>query len=291
MNEQQEFLGTGLIPDLPDERDYSYEKTFGASPIDWDQGFILPEPPDASQGNSDSCVAYSASYLHWQHKRKDYSRRDLFSRIALPYGAYLRDGVKQLCTTGQQDQKECPDPAQPNPANMRVKSDLPDSAGMDDLEASYFGMSVNMDIVAQAIRDHGGCILGVNGDWTNWSDLTNPKPPTKPEWAHALYVFGYQKRDGQRCIIAKSSWCRPGHNKHYIKEDYFTSGNVFSPWAIVPKKLMTKRYVLNDNGKIGLLMLEGFTGTVTFAKDEPSLQKLKEAMEYNGTEKTVTLPQ
>ena len=183
MSEQQEFLGTGLLPDLPDERDYKYEKTFGATaltPIDWSKEFRLPDPPNANQGNSDSCVSFSTSYLHWQHTGKVYSKRDLFSRIALQYGAYLRDGVRQICTTGQQDAHECPDPTQPNSANMRVKSTLPDSAGMDDLEASYFGIAdISPDGLARVIRDNKGCIFGVNGDWDSWSDLTNPKPPTK----------------------------------------------------------------------------------------------------------------
>src|ERR1051325_7522089 len=125
--------GTGLLPDQPDQRDYNFQQTFGAAPIDWTEEFRLPEPADENQGSSDACVAYSTSYLHWQLKGKDYSRRDLFSRIALQYGAYLRDGVKQVCTTGQQDRKECPDPQYPDPTSMRIKSLNPDSAGMDGL--------------------------------------------------------------------------------------------------------------------------------------------------------------
>ena len=109
-------------------------------------------------------------------------------------------------------------------------------------------------------------------------------------FSHALYAMGYHMHDNQKCIIAKSSWCSSTHKEHHIKQDYFASGNVFSPWAIVPKKKMIKKYFINDNGKIGLMILEGFTGTVTFAKDPQALESLKSALEFTGQESTITIP-
>src|SRR5687768_8995973 len=102
MPDETQNLGTGLLQDPHDARDFSAAFVFGAQQPDWTQEHRLPEPPNHNQRNSDSCVSHATSYLHWQLKGKDYSRRDLFSRIALGYGAFLRDGVKQVCATGQQ---------------------------------------------------------------------------------------------------------------------------------------------------------------------------------------------
>lgn len=243
-------FGTGFIPDVPDERDYNYQQTFGVAPIDWSVEFRLPEPPNENQGSSDACTAYSTSYLHWQLKGRDFSRRDLFSRIAQQYGAYLRDAVKQITVTGQQLRSECFDPQQPNPANMRVRSTTPDNMG--NLEASYFAVNpISIDTVAQAVRDHKGCIFGVNIDWDTWTDPTNPTPPKKNDGGHALYAMGYHTHDNQKCIIAKSSWCDQYHHEHHIKQDYFQSGNVFNPWCVVPKEVMTNVKLVKNGNELG----------------------------------------
>jgi len=291
-------LGTGAIVDMPDSRDYQYAfVAAGAAPVDWSQEFRLPEPPDENQGSSDSCVAHSSSYLHWQLKGKPYSRRDLFSRIALDFGAELRMGVKQLTKTGQQTKDECPDPKPQTPANMRVKSDKPDSAGADDLETEFFSVGNTIDQIAQAVRDHKGCIFGVVGNWNTWGDLTNPEPPSPNtvNWSHAIHAMGYHMHNGQKCVIAKSSWCNPSHKEHHIKENYFKAGMTFSPWAVVPKgEYMVKRYIVNKNGKLGVLVsVDGdgvFADTIFWAKSEAHLAVLKREYEIPDNAPTINYP-
>ena len=54
---------------------------------------------------------------------------------------------------------------------------------------------------------------------------------------------------------------------------------------------MTKRFKVNDNGKLGVMTLEGFTGTVQFCDnfaDWPEFQKL---LKVDETTPTITLPQ
>jgi hypothetical protein len=271
-----ENLGKGLVPQPVDKRDYNFAMVAAsAPPIDWTKEFRRPEPPNENQGIADDCVAHAVSYLHWAHKGKRYSRRDLFSRIALMYGAYLRDGMQVVCKVGQQTRDECPDPMEENPQNMRIRC-TPDTAGMDDLEAGFFAGGESIEQMAQAVRDFKGAVFGVKGDNAGWFDLTNPEPPRNEEWAHALCAFGYHTHNGQKCIIGKSSWCGGNHHEHHIRENYFISGNVFNNWVLVPKESqpMTKVFKIEDHGKQGVLVLEGFTGNAMFADTSETYDKL-----------------
>jgi hypothetical protein len=270
-------IGKGLIKQPRDSRDLNFAMIASvATPVDFTREYRLPNPPDKNQWYSDGCVSYATSYYHWQLKRKDYSQRDLFSRIALDYGAILRDGVKTLCNVGQQTVVECPVPQTPTPQNMRVKSNLPDSAGMDDVEAKYWLGGASIDQLAIAVRDYRGAVFGVYGDDDGWKfELTYPDPPKNPQWAHALYAMGYHLDNGMKCIIAKSSWCDGTHNEHHIKENYFKSGNVFDGWILVPKEiLMTKVFKVDDHGKLGVIVFEGYTATGFFADSEDMYNKI-----------------
>ena len=234
-------LGKGAIPDQKDERDYIAETQFGAAPIDWSKPFTLPEPKDSNQHFADDCVAESSSYLHEQLKGKIFSRRDLFCRIFLDYGAQLRDGVKQITEVGQADKKEVPDPAIPTPQNMRDSTGTKQEYRDDDKEANYFVVKQNsIDGVAQAVRDYQGAIFGVYGTNKGWADKDHPTPPNSLSdsglWSHAIYAYGYHLDGGQKCIIAKSSWCSGTHKRHHIKENYFIKGMTFNAWCVIPKE-------------------------------------------------------
>lgn len=241
-------LGKGCLPQPVDERDFQF--SFGAVPVEWTKEFRLPEPPNENQGSSLSCVGQATSYYHWQLNPKNFSRRDLYADIALPQGgAYLRDGVRRVVTKGQATRDEVPDPSPQTEVGMRDKTGLKDEYRTSDMAANYFVVPTNsIDAVAQTIRDFKGCLYGLNGDNKGWADLTNPKPPTKVEWGHAIYGFGYHMHDGMKCIISKSSWCQGSHHEHHIKENYFNSGNVFNAWTLIPKEqqVMTNAKLVKD---------------------------------------------
>lgn len=54
---------------------------------------------------------------------------------------------------------------------------------------------------------------------------------------------------------------------------------------------MTKRYIVKDGSKMGLLVSEGFGGNIVYAKDETALEQLKSALEFSGSEPIIELPQ
>jgi hypothetical protein len=236
-----EQLPKGALPDPIDERDYKVtEEMLGAVNVDWSREFRLPEPPNEDQDSSDDCVAEAWSYYHWQLKRKRYSRRDLFSRIALDYGAYIRDGGKEIVGRGQATREEVNDPEPQTPQNMRDPSGTRQEFRDDDKELNYFVLpQQDINGVAWGIQNYKGVVFGVNGTNAGWRDMKFPRPPFDGEsgmWGHALYAIGFHIcKDGQKCIIAKSSWCNTV-TEHHIRENYFLTGHTFNAWTLIPKE-------------------------------------------------------
>jgi hypothetical protein len=246
-----EDLPKGAIPDPVDERDFKAESIMGAAVVDWSKEFRLPVPTDEDQGQSDACVAYSSSYYHWQLHEKDFSRRDLFARIAQAQGAYIRDGVKAIVDQGQATRDEVPDPANPTYSNMRDKTGVNPQVEASDKELNYFVIANgSIDGVAAAVEMYQGVVFGVTGSNPGWQDLMNPRPPISGEttWGHALYAMGHHMHDGQKCIIAKSSWCN-SVKEHHIKENYFKAGKTFNAWTLIPKEQqMNPNVTIYKNG-------------------------------------------
>jgi hypothetical protein len=234
-----ELLPKGALPDTPDSRDF--EAPLGAVQVDWTQEFRLPEPPDEDQDSSDCCVAEAWSYYHWQLKGKKFSRRDLFCRIALPYGAYIRDGGLAIVKEGQATREEVKDPEPQTPANMRdSRGTKPEFRTDDKMINSFVLPQQDINGVAWGIKEYKGVVFGVNGNNDGWKDMKYPKPPVagEPIWGHALYAMGYHTCiDGQKCIIAKSSWCKTV-KEHHIRENYFFTGNTFNAWTLIPKETL-----------------------------------------------------
>jgi hypothetical protein len=232
-------LGKGCVPDVPDARDFSAEPLMGASaPVDWNTGLRLPDPGHEDQGSSDSCVAQAWSYYHNQIHAANYSRRDLFARIAQAYGASIRDGGLAIVNAGQATRDEVPDPQTETPQNMRDKTGINASEELPYEELNSFVIDRNsIDVVAQGIRDYKGVVFGVTGSNEGWQDMQNPRPPASGEntWGHALYAMGYHLHNGVKCIIAKSSWCSVVQ-EHHISEAYFVSGNTFNAWTLISKQ-------------------------------------------------------
>lgn len=56
-------------------------------------------------------------------------------------------------------------------------------------------------------------------------------------------------------------------------------------------KTMIKKFIIQDGAKLGVLVLEGFTGTIAFADTATHFQELKDAFGFTGTEKTIVIPQ
>src|ERR1035441_4912593 len=145
-------LPKGAVVDAPDSRDFAAAPHLSVlPPVDWSKGSGLSRPPLRDQGQADSCVAHAWSYYHQQIKGPEFSRRDLFARIAQQYGAGIRDGGWAIVTQGQQTEAELPDPNPETPANMRDKTGVTAVAEADDEEANSFIVPNDVESVAGAI--------------------------------------------------------------------------------------------------------------------------------------------
>lgn len=249
-----EEVGKGAAPDPLDYRDYRAENVMGAPDVDWSEPFLLPAPPQQDQANSLSCVAHAWSYYHWQLTGREYSRRDIYANIYLSPqgGAYIRDGGLRILNVGQATIDEVEDPVPQTENAMRSKIGLDNKFSESDREHDSFLINTyDIDAVAMAIKNYRGVVFGVTGSNAGWRDGASPRPPLPGEvtWGHALYLYGYHMHGSEKCVIARSSW---GYvPNHHITEPYFTSGNTFNPWTLIPKPQQGMEFLRIHDRKLG----------------------------------------
>jgi hypothetical protein len=271
-------LPKGCLVDQPDQRDFAAGPLLASlPPVDWNKGSGLSRPPLRDQNQADTCVAHSWSYYHQQIKGVEFSRRDLFARIAEVYGAYIRSGGWAIVTQGQQTEAELPDPSLETPANMRDRSGVDPAREADDQEINSFVVGNDAESVARAIVAYKGVVGGLTGSNPGWQDLTNPRPPQAGEttWGHALYFADFHIHSGgQKCIIGVTSWPNAGVIEHHIRENYFTSGNTFNPWTLIPKEQQMQVYVISRGSTFGIAIDSPLGTEILWAKDMATFKNL-----------------
>ncbi|MCL5436069.1 MAG: hypothetical protein M1275_03230 [Patescibacteria group bacterium] len=283
MDETKHFtdeIGFGARPDPEDPRDFQAAPYRAmAAPVDWSKGSGIPRPSAEDQNGSSSCVAQAWCYLFDWLRKINSTRRDLYARIFIPPagGAYGRNGGLKLVDEGITTRDEVLDPSPETESAMRVTTGTPQQR-QSDKALSIFSVGVSPDEFAQAIRDFGGVVFGVVGNWDDWRNSENPNPPTIAKWYHYIRGFEFHIHDGQKCIIATSSWKNLWNadgtpnpsSEHHIKENYFNSSsydpeskqtvkNVYSPWAIIARQENTTMEVFQVKGEQTLVVknLEG----------------------------------
>jgi len=231
---------------------------FAAIPqIDFTQPFSVPVPPDTDQGQADDCVGHGWSSYHWQFTNARMAVRSIFAYIAQTYGAIIADGGQRIVKNGQQTFAEIPDPNPETPQNMRDQTGLtPDQAVAYEALSSAALPGDDINAVAWGIKNYLGVVFGLEGDNTGWQNMEVPEPPTSKDWGHCLYCMGYHMHtnpDGtqERCIICKSSWCNEV-KEHHIRERYFTSGNTFNAYTLIPNTMQFKTQNLGGELRIVL---------------------------------------
>ncbi len=291
-------MGKGGIPSPIDSRDYQFDAVaMAAPPFDWFLGHDIETTvnklPVKNQQATSACGGYawaSLSYVLDQSNREEKSEKFIYAQTHAPGGGSNgRVNCDLLRTKGVCKKTLCPEPF-PLTESAITTNDITADAFLDALtnkEKSYLNVDVNIDTVAQAIRDNGGVIIGIagqnNGTWVS----EFPKKPVNPTeqniWRHWVYAGKAKLIDGKKYIGILNSWGEGvgDHGWQWISEDYFIQSYfyIFEIWTMTYDTQLAIRYIFTktlrrgDRG-IDVKMLQvrlgitadGIFGPNTFAK-------------------------
>lgn len=282
----EEDFGKGAFPDPIDQTVKEYDHlALGASPFNWEQGFDIEEElgitfPVKDQGPSPSCTGQGASSLAYalnaielkkafgdrlQEFLVELSAKSIYSQIALKsgQGAYLKDAAKALVEYGINTEQDVPSYEDGKPPKSDFMFDKSwKTEKLTEKAKNYQGKEPRMiqanwdiDLMAQAIRDNGGVLIGVNGENNGTWHLTFPKPPIWVKWRHCMYGGKAKLINGKKYIGVLNSWNKKtGENGwQWFGEEWFKTGNFFNPWVVVDKDNIERVKLLDRDGKPRLL--------------------------------------
>lgn len=229
--EANEVLGTGLIPDTLDPRDFKYSDLLqGAAPVvDWEEGFNIYESLGIpmivqDQNGSSSCVAQGvAMHLRAIYKKitgedVDFSRKFIYPQIAagLGSGASLRDGVWLAATKGVCLEKTLPsyeNGRAPSEEYMYSLAEITEEMYKEALPFDIFnyrvipGYTTDISLFAHAIKSSAGLVGGFTGTNPGWTQaVIQPPKPGEYKWGHCVYLAGFGMYNGKKCLFTPNSW-------------------------------------------------------------------------------------
>ncbi len=244
----------GGIQDRVDLRDYDIKEIAGAAlPFDWNVPFdieaSLPDKiPVKDQDGSYSCGGQAWSYLATVLEAlatgtlEERSAKYIYAQTYQQGGGSTgRDNANIFAMQGVARETFTPsyeNGLPPHETFMTRGQDVTAEARVNallDRSYPYAQVTGGIDAIAQAIRDHGGVILGIDGqDNGTWLSAF-PKPPTAIVWRHWVYAGKAKMINGIKHIGFLNSWgSAVGENGwQWLSEDWFTSGHVWSAWTHV----------------------------------------------------------
>ena len=243
--------GTGAIKDLPDPRDYKFSQIAGSlPPFDWDKGYDVEEAIGKKltvkdQDGSGSCGGQAWSIygeaIDPDHEIK--SAKFIYAQTFVPpAGSGGRENCNLVIEKGWGDEDKTPsyDNGQPPcEAFMERKEDITEEAmehAMIDQALSFANVSINIDTIAQAIRENKGCIIGItgknNGTWTSKFPI-RPDVLNNETWNHWVFCGKAKLINGKKYIGFLNSWGKDvgEYGWQWISAEYLTSPFVWSAWT------------------------------------------------------------
>ncbi len=249
---REQNFGKGAIKSPKDNRDFKYTPAMATTPFDWSVGFDIEQAIGKTmdvkdQNGSGSCGgqawAYFGQVLDPEKVQK--SAKFIYAQdFVLPAGTYGRDNCKIVQDKGWGDEALTPSymgetlKMPPTEQFMQRKEDITPEAfaqALNDKALSYVNVEINIDSIAERIRDNKGVILGIcgenNGTWTN----IFPQPPTGNDvWRHWIYCGKAKQMNGKKYIGFLNSWGKSVGNGgwQWIGEEYLTPKYIFETWTL-----------------------------------------------------------
>ena len=238
MNEQDFGKGAVVTPTITNM------PTVGRSgvPVDWSVGFSIRELVTKNQGGSSSCGGQAVAYKGEADTGVPKSAKFPYSQVYVNGGGSGEQALTKIVVTeGLCDETIMPSYEQGNPPSegfmentSGITSLVLANARVDQSIPEYVDLS--FDGIAEAIRDHNGCIVGFYGVNNGTMLSADPKSPigtpNTSMWAHWVLFGKYGIRNGKRVLGFKNSWGNVGENGwQYMTEDWLPY--FFSAWTFV----------------------------------------------------------
>lgn len=261
-----EEFNPGAIFKSPDENAPHYNEVgYGSQPFDWDLGYDIElemgvatktsgfKLPIKNQGQSGSCGGQAESYLGESigalnlKSFEEKSAKFTYAPVAAPGGGSSGDelanrsenvgwGSEALTPSYQNGQP-------PTEAFMEQVQDItPDATQHASIDRAISNALVNVDIdsIAQAVRDNGGVRIGIagsnNGTWLS----EFPQHPNTGDtlWYHWVDICKAQMINGKKMIGFPNSWGTAAGNQgwQWLDENYVNTTYIFE----------ARTYVFND---------------------------------------------
>lgn len=289
--ENQEDFGKGAIKDIFDKRDVQYHKiAMGLRPFDWDTGYDVENElkkllkddsfriKSKDQNGSGSCGGQAWSYYGAVLEAfstgtyEERSAKFIYAQTFVkPAGSAGRTNCELVISQGWATEQSCASYENGNPPSeqfMQQVADITPNARIDARRAKallYANVASNIDLIAQAIENNNGMVIGITGSQNGTWRSVYPKPPVAGQdlWNHWLYVGKAKLINGKKFIAVKNSWgdATGDLGWQWIGEDYFKSTPVigipiWSGWTMVFKPYdesfhynFTKTLKIGDNNE------------------------------------------
>ncbi len=222
--------------------------------FDWNVGYSsiakIGNIPIKSQGASDSCAGQAGSYgmaialALLSGKYEELSAKSIYSLIFYPNGGSTEGSIENVFkrdgATLESEVQSYPSTEQ----NLRDTTWKNPTLLKEALTRSGFvplTVSINIESIAEAIRDYGFCILQINGQDGNSPDWLSqtPQPPQRnnpnPIWSHFICFVGAGLVNGVKTLTFVNSW---GDNVgvggyQNITQAYFDSKQIVDAFTFI----------------------------------------------------------
>ena len=265
-------FGKGCIPTPEIVKENQYVLAATPQPvIDWSVPFRIPATlVQKNQNGSSSCTAQATDYYvqalnQIEHGTSElYSSRWIYSQSYIPPdgGAYIWKAMSIPIKLGVADLNSVPE----GNSSENIMRDASDNykailEAKTDKYAVISRQGQSIDFMAQVIKDYHGYVTGFNG----YNDMFAPdgtvKDWSKVDWGHAVYICGYELRNGVKCLVFKnswgSSWGDGGYG--YFPESFVNSGRMFDAYVYaLIEDLDPKSIMLTAKHVRELQALEGY---------------------------------